>query len=62
MSIILFVISIYIFLAYYYEWEHSKKHWQKGIPYSKFDKTLGIIMSIVVLIFSFFLFVKSFFK
>jgi hypothetical protein len=59
-SILLFLLSIYIFLSYFYEWEHSKKHWQKGIPYSRYDKILGIAMASILFILSLFIFMKTF--
>ncbi|MBW1297028.1 hypothetical protein GBO31_16060 [Aquimarina litoralis] len=58
--IFFFVAPVYIFLAYKMDWEHSKKAWQKGIPYSKFDKSLGMFVSIflfgfgIYLLFSYF--------
>jgi len=60
-SILLFILSVYIFFSYYFEWEHSKKAWKKDKPYSNFEKRAGIILSIAVLIFSVFLFLKSFY-
>ena len=59
-SIVLFVLSIYIFLSYLFDWEFSKKYWQKGIPYSKYDKILGNIIAIIGLVLSILIFINSF--
>jgi len=52
------LICIY-FLSYQLDWEHAKKHWQKGKPFSRFDKILGMSVAIITFLFSIFLFFKS---
>lgn len=56
----MFLLSIYLFLSYLYEWEFSKKDWQKGIPYSKYDKILGNIIAIIGFVLSILIFISSF--
>ncbi len=59
LSIVLFLIGTYILLSYKFEWEHSKKEWQKGKPYSKYDKILGSIFAFMMLIVAIYFFIKA---
>lgn len=60
LALIIALLSIYIILSYLFNWESSKKHWQKGYSYSKFDKFFGISLGIALFILAIFIFVKLF--
>lgn len=56
----LVVFSVFIILSYVYDWEFVKKESQKGKPYHKYDKIIGISFGITLILFAIFIFVKSF--
>lgn len=47
------------FFSTYFEWEFLKKEWQKGQPYSTFDKVLGYMMSAVCIGLAVFIYFKT---
>ena len=59
LALIIALFSLYIIFSYLFNWESSKKHWQKGDSYYKFDEFFGISLGLALFILAIFIPVKS---